>query len=140
MRTTRKRVRARGARCVVRLKRAYEPHSPGDGMRVLVDRLWPRGLSRAVAAIDRWEREVAPSTELRRWYGHDVERWRDFRERYERELEDRAELLDELLALEREHGILTLLYAARDEEHNEAVVLADVLRRRGGGEGHASGG
>ena len=124
----------------IRTKRIYALPSPDDGARVLVDRLWPRGLSRAVAAIDRWEREVAPSTVLRRWYGHDVERWPDFRERYERELEGHAELLDELLALEREHGILTLLYAARDEEHNEAVVLADVLRRRGGGEGHASGG
>ena len=111
-------------------KRIYAPPSPADGYRVLVDRLWPRGLSRPVASIDLWLRDVAPSTELRRWYGHAVERWPGFKGRYERELEDHGELLDALRDIERHQGRLTLLFAARDEEHNEAVVLADVLRRR----------
>lgn len=117
----------------IRTKRIYALRSPEDGYRVLVDRLGPRGLSRAVAAIDRWERDIAPSTELRRWYAHEVQRWPAFRERYQAELEMHPVSLDELSALEREHHTLTLLFAARDEAHNEAVVLADVLRRRGGG-------
>ncbi len=124
----------------IRSKRIYSLPAPDDGARVLVDRLWPRGLSRTVAAIDRWEREVAPSTELRRWYAHEVERWPTFRERYEQELDAHGPVLDELLALEREDGTLTLLFAARDEAHNEAVVLADILRRRGVAKRRAPGG
>ena len=113
-------------------KRIYAPPAESDGYRVLVDRLWPRGVSKAVASIDLWLRDIAPSTELRTWYGHDVERWPEFRERYRRELEGHGELLDRLLDIERQHGTLTLLFAARDEEHNEAEVLADVLRHRRG--------
>jgi uncharacterized protein YeaO (DUF488 family) len=113
----------------VRLKRAYERPSPGDGMRVLVDRLWPRGVSKSDIAIDRWLRDVAPSTELRRWFGHDPERWDEFRRRYQTELADKAEPLKELQAYARK-GTLTLIYAARDEAHNEAVVLRDLLVRR----------
>ncbi len=111
-------------------KRIYAQPADGDGYRVLVDRLWPRGLSRVIAAIDLWLRDVAPSTELRKWYGHVVERWPEFIERYEHELEGRGEQLDSLLDLERHHGTVTLLFAARDEVHNEATVLAEVLRRR----------
>ena len=111
-------------------KRIYAPPSKSDGYRVLVDRLWPRGLSRAAAAIDLWLRDVAPSTELRRWFAHDVKRWPEFAEQYRRELEGHGESLDTLLDIERHHGTVTLLFAARDEAHNEAEVLADVLRGR----------
>jgi len=111
-------------------KRIYAHPSKSDGYRVLVDRLWPRGLSKAIASIDLWLRDVAPSTELRKWYGHDVERWQEFAERYRQELEGHGELLDTLQDIERHHGTVTLLFAARDEVHNEATVIADVLRRR----------
>lgn len=110
----------------VRLKRAYEPPSREDGVRVLVDRLWPRGLRKADAAIDRWLKEVAPSTELRRWFGHEPSRWSEFRRRYRTELSHNAALVDELREMAR-NGPVTLIYAARDERHNEAVVLRDVL-------------
>jgi uncharacterized protein YeaO (DUF488 family) len=110
----------------IRLKRAYEQPSPDDGFRVLVDRLWPRGLPKERAAIDHWSKEVAPSNELRRWFGHDPAKWEEFRRRYRAELAARAELVDELRAMARQ-GRLTLVYAARDEYHNDAVVLREVL-------------
>ena len=113
-------------------KRIYASRATSDGYRVLVDRLWPRGVTKATAGIDLWLRDVAPSTELRVWYGHDVQRWPAFAARYRTELGARGPLLDQLLDLERQHGTVTLLYAARDEAHNEAVVLADVLRDRPG--------
>jgi uncharacterized protein YeaO (DUF488 family) len=91
-----------------------------------VDRLWPRGLTKADAAIDRWLKEVAPSTELRRWFGHDPERWREFRRRYAIELKQHTAELDEIRELAHK-GPVTLLYGARDEQHNDAVVLMDVL-------------
>jgi DNA-3-methyladenine glycosylase len=111
-------------------RRVYEPRSGGDGYRVLVDRLWPRGLSRQAAQIDLWLRDIAPSTALRKWYSHLVDRWPEFRERYLVELEGHTELLDLLQDLERHHGAVTLLFAARDEAHNEAAVIADALRIR----------
>ena len=110
----------------VQLKRVYEPPSAGDGVRVLVDRLWPRGVRKSDAAIDRWLKEIAPSTELRRWFGHDPSRWGAFRRRYRAELAQYPDLLNELRATARK-GPLTLVYAARDEVHNEAVVLRDLL-------------
>jgi uncharacterized protein YeaO (DUF488 family) len=110
----------------IRLKRAYDPPSADDGERVLVDRLWPRGLRKSAAAIDRWLKEIAPSTELRRWFGHDPGRWSEFRRRYRTELSGHADLVSELQALARKKPV-TLIYAARDERHNEAVVLRDVL-------------
>ena len=113
----------------VRLKRAYEQPSAGDGMRVLVDRLWPRGVRKADIAIDRWLKDVAPSTELRRWFAHDPDRWDDFRRRYKAELSHKTEVLTELEGCARK-GRLTLVYAARDEDHNEAVVLRDVIAAR----------
>jgi len=112
------------------VKRVYDVASPDDGYRVLVDRLWPRGLSHAMARLDLWLRDVAPSTTLRTWYGHRVERWPEFRKRYTKELEDHGDLLDRLVELEREHERVTLLFAARDREHNEAQVLAAALLRR----------
>lgn len=110
----------------VKLKRAYEKPAPADGTRVLVDRLWPRGLSKQAAAIDHWMKELAPSTALRKWFGHDPARWLEFRRRYLAELRQHAERLEELKSLSRK-GPITLIYAARDELHNEAVVLRDVL-------------
>jgi uncharacterized protein YeaO (DUF488 family) len=110
----------------VRLRRAYLPPAPEDGVRVLVDRLWPRGVSKSDAKIDRWMKELAPSTELRRWFGHDSSRWDEFRRRYRAELTDKAEMLDKLRALARQ-GPLTLVFGARDELHNQAVVLRDLL-------------
>jgi uncharacterized protein YeaO (DUF488 family) len=110
----------------IRLKRVYEPPAPDDGVRILVDRLWPRGLRKADAAVDRWLKELAPSTALRQWFGHDPQRWPDFQDRYRAELADKAELLQELRVLARREPI-TLLYGARDDRHNQAVVLRDVL-------------
>jgi uncharacterized protein YeaO (DUF488 family) len=116
----------------VRLKRVYEPPSPEDGVRVLVDRLWPRGLRKADAAIDRWMKDIAPSTELRQWFGHDPERWQEFRRRYARELRQHATTIDELHELA-QHKTVTLVFGARDEEHNDAVALREVLLRPHGG-------
>lgn len=113
----------------IRLKRVYEPPAPGDGVRVLVDRLWPRGLRKADAAIDRWPKELAPSTELRRWFGHEPSRWAEFQKRYRHELAGRTDLLGELRTLARGRTV-TLLFAAHDEAHNQAVVLRDLLRAR----------
>jgi uncharacterized protein YeaO (DUF488 family) len=113
----------------VRLKRAYEPADDSDGTRVLVDRLWPRGVGKKDAAIDRWVKDLSPSAELRKWFGHDPERWSEFRRRYRAELRAHSEQLEELRALVRK-GPVTLVYAARDEEHNDAVVLRDVLLGR----------
>ena len=110
----------------IRIKRVYEPPAPDDGFRVLVDRLWPRGLRKDAAALDAWRKDVAPSDALRRWFGHDVARWPEFRRRYVAELRDKGEALEALRALARERR-LTLLFAARDEAHNDAVVLREVL-------------
>ena len=112
----------------MRLKRAYEPAAASDGYRVLVDRLWPRGVSREDARLDEWARELAPSPELRRWFGHDPARFEEFRRRYTDELAPQEEKLRELRRRARE-GTLTLVYSARDAEHNDAVVLAQILRR-----------
>lgn len=109
----------------IKLKRAYETPAKSDGMRILVDRLWPRGLSKARAGIDQWLKEVAPSNELRQWFGHDPEKWPEFRKRYRAELKDNPALA-ELRDLSRK-GTVTLVYSAKDELHNQAVVLRQVL-------------
>jgi uncharacterized protein YeaO (DUF488 family) len=114
----------------IKVKRVYAEPSPEDGYRVLVDRLWPRGLTKEAADVDLWVRDVAPTTELRTWYGHQPGKWPEFQERYNRELAERAELLDLLRDIERHRKTLTLLFAARDEERNEAQVLAKVLKSR----------
>jgi uncharacterized protein YeaO (DUF488 family) len=113
----------------VKLKRAYEPPAAGDGTRILIDRLWPRGVTKAAAAIDQWAKAIAPSTDLRRWFGHDPARWREFHRRYAAELRKRSDLLRGLRDLAR-RGPVTLVYAARDEVHNDAVVLRDILLGR----------
>ena len=112
----------------VRLKRLYESPAPDDGFRVLVDRLWPRGLAKSKAAIDLWLKEIAPSAELRKWYGHDPEKWEEFRRRYRAELNEKREVLDDLKRRLKE-GPVTFVFAARDEEHNSAVVLKEYLER-----------
>lgn len=111
----------------VRSKRMYEPAASSDGYRVLIDRLWPRGVSRGRAQLDAWERELSPSTELREWFGHDPGRFQEFRRRYMEELNAQRPRIAELRRRARE-GTVTLLYAAHDVEHNDAVVLAEVLR------------
>lgn len=112
----------------VRMKRVYEPAGTSDGYRVLIDRLWPRGISRERAKLDEWDRELSPSTELRRWFGHEPGRFEEFRRRYIDELKGQRPRLAELRRRARD-GTLTLVYSAHDTEHNDAVVLAEVLRR-----------
>jgi uncharacterized protein YeaO (DUF488 family) len=112
----------------VRLKRAYEPASADDGYRVLVDRLWPRGVSKEQAKLDEWDQELAPSGQLREWFGHEPDRFPEFRRRYIDELRTNGPRLRDLRRRARS-GTLTLVYSAHDSEHNDAVVLAEVLRR-----------
>jgi uncharacterized protein YeaO (DUF488 family) len=112
----------------VRLKRAYEPAARSDGYRVLIDRIWPRGVTREAAQLDEWARDLAPSTELRRWFAHEPSRFAGFRRRYTAELAEQQAKLRELRRRARK-GRLTLVYAARDMEYNDAVVLAEILRR-----------
>ena len=110
----------------IKLKRAYEEPATADGTRILVDRLWPRGLTKAKAGIDLWLKEVSPSTELRTWFGHDPKKWRSFRGRYQTELKHHPDQL-ELIRHKAKEGTVTLLYGARDQLHNEAVVLKEFL-------------
>jgi uncharacterized protein YeaO (DUF488 family) len=115
----------------IRIKRAYEPPAKTDGARILVDRLWPRGVTKAALAIERWIKEIGPSDALRRWFGHDPERWDEFRRRYQAELMKQTELLAELRGLARQRA-LTLVYGARDDAHNNAVVLREALLKAPG--------
>ncbi|ABL68773.1 MULTISPECIES: DUF488 domain-containing protein [Paracoccus] len=110
----------------ISLRRAYDPPLPQEGRRVLVDRLWPRGISRETLGADLWLKEIAPSDELRHWFGHDPEKWPEFRRRYGAELDANPGPLHELRALIRK-GPVTLLYGARDTQHNNAVALRDYL-------------
>jgi uncharacterized protein YeaO (DUF488 family) len=115
---------------MVKIKRVYEKAAKDDGWRVLVDRLWPRGMKKEAAHVDVWLKEVAPSDALRKWFGHEPEKWSEFQRRYRKELAKEKELVAELKEMQKEHATLTLLYGAKDKEHNQAVVLADVLRAR----------
>lgn len=110
----------------VHIKRIYEESSREDGYRVLVDRIWPRGVSKQKANLDEWLKEIAPSTELRKWFGHEEPRWPEFQKRYRAELDSNPEV-DTLRRLMKEHRVVTLLYSARNEEENQAVVLLDYL-------------
>ena len=113
------------------IKRAYAPPLPKDGFRVLVDRLWPRGLSKDAAAVDLWLKDIAPSKELRQWFGHDPARWKSFTTKYRKELKtpERAAALAHLRALGRERGTVTLLYGAREETYNHAALLRGLLSK-----------
>jgi uncharacterized protein YeaO (DUF488 family) len=113
----------------IRLKRAYQPAAADDGTRILVDRLWPRGLKKSDAAIDRWLKDIAPSTALRKWFAHDPARWPEFRRRYAAEIRRHPDQLAELRAIARK-GPVTLIFSARDELRNDAVVLRNVLLGR----------
>ena len=108
------------------VKRIYEPAAESDGFRVLVDRLWPRGIAKERAALDLWLPDLGPSTELRQWFNHDPTRWDEFRRRYQAELKEKKELVEELEGRAKE-GMVTLLYSAKDEAHNQAVVLQQYL-------------
>jgi uncharacterized protein YeaO (DUF488 family) len=112
----------------IKIKRAYEQPHKDDGLRILVDRLWPRGLTKEKARVDLWLKEIAPSTELRKWFAHDPDKWKRFRGRYGTELTHKHDLLRVLKQKARE-GPITLIYGARDENHNEALVLKDFLER-----------
>ena len=112
----------------IQVKRVYDPPSADDGLRVLVDRLWPRGLSKASLKLDEWMKEIAPSNELRQWFGHDENKWAEFQKRYFKELDGHSDLIEQLL--QKSHtGKLALLFAAKDEEHNNAVALKEYLEK-----------
>lgn len=112
----------------IRIKRVYEPASPSDGYRVLVDRIWPRGESKEKAALDEWLKDVAPSTELRKWFGHDPAKMKEFTARYEAELDANQDAVQKLRELVASHDVVTLVYSARDEKDNQAVVLQEYLQ------------
>jgi len=111
---------------MIRIKRIYELPSKDDGLRVLVDRLWPRGVSKEKAKIDLWLKDIGPSDAVRKWFGHKEERWEEFKKRYLKELKDKKELMEQLKTMDKK-GVVTLLYAAKDEARNNAVVLKDLL-------------
>jgi uncharacterized protein YeaO (DUF488 family) len=113
---------------MIHVKRIYDKPAKEDGWRVLVDRLWPRGMKKETAKIDVWLKDVAPSDGLRKSFCHDVEKWPEFQNRHRAELKKKKELLRELTKMEKEHGTLTLLFGAKDEQHNQAVVLAEVMK------------
>ncbi len=112
---------------MIKIKRAYEPSEDEDGFRILVDRLWPRGISKERAKLDLWIKDIAPTSELRKWFAHDPKRWKEFQTKYNEELKDRKEILKRIKDLEREKTTITLIYGAKDEKHNNAVVLSHVL-------------
>ena len=115
---------------MIRTKRVYEKAAKDDGFRLLVDRLWPRGLTKERAAADQWMKEIAPSDALRKWFHHQPEKWTEFEKRYRKELAAKKDLLGEIRKFEAEHKVVTLLYGRNDEKQNQAVVLADVLKRK----------
>jgi uncharacterized protein YeaO (DUF488 family) len=115
-----------GGPMVIKLKRAYEVPESGDGFRVLVDRLWPRGVSKSAARIDLWLKGIGPSTALRKWFGHDPSKWTTFRDRYFQELDENPEAVEQLME-HMQHGTVTLVYGAKDQERNDAVALKEYL-------------
>jgi uncharacterized protein YeaO (DUF488 family) len=116
----------RGGQLMLRIKRIYDPASPEDGKRILVDRLWPRGLKKEEAKIDEWLKEIAPSDELRKWFSHDPSRYQEFKKRYTKELKQKKELLEQIRN-EAKKGTVTLLFSAKDPEHNNATALEELL-------------
>ncbi len=112
---------------MIKVKRIYEERDRADGYRVLVDRLWPRGVKKDSGAIDLWMKEIAPGTELRKWFHANPTQWQRFRQRYERELKSRGELLDKLRELEEKYGTITLLYSSRSTDHNHAMLIYEAL-------------
>ena len=114
---------------MITIKRIYEKPLEADGYRILIDRLWPRGVSKEKAKIDLWLKEIAPSDELRKWFSHDPEKWTDFKDKYKIELADKLESIKKIKEIKKKEKIVTLLYAAKDEEHNNAIVLKEFLKK-----------
>lgn len=113
---------------MIRIKRVYDPVSPNDGKRILIDRLWPRGIKKEKAKINEWLKDIAPSDTLRKWFGHDPSKWKEFKKRYEQELKDNADLIERIRKEARE-GKVTLLFSAKDVEHNNALALKELLEK-----------
>ena len=115
----------------IQVKRAYEPASRGDGFRVLVDRVWPRGVSKDELHLREWAKDIAPSTQLRQWFGHDPSRWSEFRDRYKKELANDAarDAIRDIIKAAKDTKTITLIYGAKDTEHNQAIVLRDMFER-----------
>jgi uncharacterized protein YeaO (DUF488 family) len=114
---------------MIKIKRVYEKATPSDGLRILIDRLWPRGISKKEAQIDLWLKGIAPSEELRKWFRHDPQKWSEFQKRYFNELEGKKELVRKIKELEKEHHTVTLLYGAKNAEHNNAIALLHFLEK-----------
>ena len=114
---------------MIKIKRAYESSSEDDGFRILVDRIWPRGVSKEKANLNTWMKEIAPSNDLRKWFSHDPGKWEEFENKYKDELEDKQDLIREIKKIEKDKGKVTLIYSAKDKEHNNAVVLEHILRK-----------
>ena len=114
---------------IIKIKRIYYLPAKEDGFRTLVDRLWPRGLSKNKAKVDLWLKDIAPSDELRKWFAHDPKKWEEFKNKYKVELKDKKELLGKIKQAEKEKGVVTLVYSAKDEEHNNAVAIINILRK-----------
>jgi uncharacterized protein YeaO (DUF488 family) len=112
---------------MLKIKRIYDPASPDDGKRILIDRLWPRGMKKEDAKIDEWLKDIAPSDALRKWFAHDPRKWKEFMERYKKEIKDKGEILARLKKEVKQKDV-TLLYSARDEEHNNAIALKEMLK------------
>ena len=112
----------------IQIKRAYEPKEKSDGLRILVDRLWPRGIKKENLHVDVWLKEIAPSTELRKWFNHDVKKWNPFHEKYNAELKH-STAAEEIIKLVKTHKTVTLIYSAKDEQHNQAIVLKEFLQK-----------
>ena len=115
---------------MLKIKRIYDPVSRDDGKRILVDRLWPRGVKKDKASIDEWLKDIAPSHELRKWFSHDLSKWHEFKDRYRKELKNKLEFIERLRE-ETQRGKVTLLFSAKDVEHNNAVVLKEILEKDG---------
>lgn len=114
---------------MIKTKRIYEKYSSDDGFRILIDRLWPRGVSKANAHVDLWFKEIAPTDQLRKWFSHDPKKWKSFEKKYIDELKENKPSLDKIKNLKKEHKMITLVFSAKDEQHNNAVVLIGILRR-----------
>jgi uncharacterized protein YeaO (DUF488 family) len=112
---------------MIKIKRIYEKYSLDDGFRILIDRLWPRGVPKANAKVDLWLKEIAPTDSLRKWFSHDPEKWESFKKKYVEELKKNKPTLDKIKDLEKEHKTITLVFSAKDEQHNNAVALQKVL-------------
>ncbi|GIX43581.1 MAG: hypothetical protein KatS3mg129_3314 [Leptospiraceae bacterium] len=113
---------------MIKIKRIYEEPEKEDGFRILIDRLWPRGVKKEYASIDLWLKEIAPSDELRKWFSHKKERWKEFKIRYKEELKQKYALIEKIKELEKKHKTITLLFSAKDMEHNNAVVLMEFIK------------